>query len=323
MGKEPAAPETMRSAATPGAASIPVGVPWIIVLTWNGRDRLWIALGALASLRGDHEVLVVDNGSNDGSADEARRLMPRAHVLENGANLGFAEGNNRGIDYALERGATHVALVNDDMALDRDWLVALLADERQHPGAGIRGGRVHFLDRPDVVNSTGIEVDRWMRARDRDFDRPVREAASRPPGSVPAVTGGAMLIARRVLESVGRFDAGLFAYYEDYDLCLRARRSGFDVRYVPEALSHHKYAATLGTQHPFRRYLLSRNQMIMVGRHAPSNAAAMLLIGTFVYRFLMRAPAFLFSGRPRLCLAEGRAALHGLGRGWRERRARG
>jgi GT2 family glycosyltransferase len=297
-------------------------VPWIIVLTWNGRERLPISLRPLATLEGDHEVLVVDNGSTDGSADEARRLMPRAHVLENGRNLGFAEGNNRGIAYALQRGATHVALVNDDMALDPGWLAALLADERAHPEAGILGGRVLFLDRPDVINSTGIEVDRCLRSRDRDFDRPLAQAPTRAAGSVLAVTGGAMLIARRVLEGVGSFDGSLFAYCEDYDLCLRARARGFGVRYVPGAVSYHKFAATLGTQHPFRRYLLSRNQMIMVGRHAPALVAILLLPATALYRALLRAPAFLLSGRPGLCRAEAKAAVHGLGRGLRELIAR-
>lgn len=296
-------------------------VPWIVVLTWNSHDRLSISLDALARLRGAHETLVVDNGSTDGSVEEACRMLPGAHFLENGANLGFAGGNNRGISFALERGATHVALVNDDMRLDPDWLVHLLADEEGHLGGGIWGGLVRFLDRPDVVNSTGIKIDRWMRGRDRDFGRPLTEVEHRAPETVLAVTGGAMLIARRVFEQIGTFDESLFAYYEDYDLCRRARRRGFEVRYVPAAVSYHKFASSLGVQNPSRRYLLSRNQMIMVGRYGGVASAPALLIGGALYRTLIRAPLFLLAGRPGLCRAEMRAVVDGLRGGFRELRS--
>lgn len=131
-----------------------------------------------------------------------------------------------------------------------------------------------------------------------------------------------MLIARRVFEQTGAFDAKLFAYYEDYDLCRRARGHGFEVRYVPRAVSYHKFASSLGRHNPSRRYLLSRNQMIMVGRYAGIGSAHALLIGTALYRMLIRGPGFLLAGRPRLFGAEARAAMDGLLGGCRELRAR-
>lgn len=298
--------------------ALPNGKPWIIILCWNGRNRLPLSLGSLKALRGDVEILVVDNGSIDNSLEEAALILPRAHRIQNGVNLGFAEGNNRGITFALESGATHVALLNDDMALDPGWLEALLLDETVHAGGGIWGGLVLFHDRRDRINSSGIVVDSLFRARDRDFDRPRDTAGRTEAESVIAVTGGAVLIARRVLEAIGGLDARLFAYYEDLDFCLRARHRGFDVRFVPSAVSYHLFAGSQGTRSPRRRYLLARNQMIMVGRYAPPLKAIPLLLAIALYRVLVKMPGALVSGSPGLGLAEARAAFSGLAAAFRE-----
>lgn len=289
--------------------------PWLVILNWNGRDRLPISLGSVGALEGRFEVLVVDNGSGDGSAELVTSILPSAHLLRNGANLGFAEGNNRGIAYALDRGATHVALINDDMRLDPRWLVSLLAEQALHPEAGILGGLVLFLDRPEVVNSTGIEVDALGRARDRDFERPLAALARPASEGVLAVTGGAMLIDRRVLDAVGALDARLFAYYEDYDLCLRARAAGFHVRYAAGARSWHRYAASTGPLHPFRLFLLARNQMRLVGRYGAPPAVPFLLLGTALYRLCFKFPTFVLRGYPHAGFAEARAAFIGFGLG--------
>jgi GT2 family glycosyltransferase len=286
--------------------------PWVVVLTWNGRERLPLSLGSLVDLEGEFEVLVVDNGSSDGSAELARQLCPRAHLLRNDVNLGFAAGNNRGIRYALERGASHVAVINDDMKLDPGWLGALVDDGRRNPAAGIWGGMILFLDRPDVVNSAGISVDWMLRVRERGFGRPRVELGELKASSARAVTGGAMLVARCVFERIGGFDARLFAYYEDYDFCLRARRASFDVRFVPTALSYHVFAGTLGEHHPMRRYFLARNQMIMVGRYARAWKAIPLLAGTTLFRILLKAPLWLLRARADLARAELAAVTHGV-----------
>ncbi len=294
--------------------------PWVVVLTWNGRERLPLSLGSLAELEGEFETLVVDNGSVDGSGELARQLRPRAHVLRNDLNLGFAAGNNRGIGYALERGASHVAVLNDDMKLDPGWLLALVADERRNPAAGIWGGLILFVDRPDTVNSVGISVDWLLRVRERGFGMRRSELGEVTAGSADAVTGGAMLVARRVFERIGGFDARLFAYYEDYDFCLRARRAGFDVRFVPTAVSYHMFAGTLGEHHPRRRYFLARNQMIMVGRYARAWKAIPLLAGTTLFRILLKAPLWLLRARADLARSEVAAVIHGLPLACREMR---
>lgn len=285
--------------------------PWIVVLTWNGRERLSFSLPAADRLEGSPEILLVDNASHDGSAEHARELLPRVHVLRNERNLGFAGGNNRGISYALERGASHVILVNDDMALEPDWWTQISRVATHEPQAAILGGLVLFAGPPHHVNSTGLVVDSFWRARDRDFDRPLAEvceirAASWIAGSevVLGVTGGAICLRRDLLEQVGLLDERLFAYYEDLDLCLRAHANGFESRFVPGAVSHHQFAATLGVDHPKRRYLLARNHLLIARRYAAPAERPLIVGGTALYRLLVKAPAAFLRGRADLARAE-------------------
>lgn len=296
--------------------------PWIVVVTWNGAGRLDETLGAIRDLEGSCEVVVVDNGSTDGSAERARALLARAEIVRNRENLGFAHGSNQGIERALARGATHVALVNDDMRLDRDWLRTLLAVSELDPSIGVLGGLILFRDRPDTINSTGLVCDGWWRVRDRDFGVARHLRSDLAPSDVVAVSGGAMLLTRAVLETAGGFDPSFFAYFEDFDLCLRARRLGFRIRFVPAAVSWHRFAASTGLESPLRIRLLARNHLAILGRYAPAWQVIPGLIAVVLARSLLRAPLAFLRGRRVEAVAEIAGALAGLGRGFRELRER-
>jgi GT2 family glycosyltransferase len=292
--------------------------PWIVIAVWNAAARLPTTLGALGALDGEFDLVLVDNGSTDGSADVGSRLRPGARVLRNRVNLGFAAASNQGIDLALAHGATHVALVNDDMRLDPSWLRELLAEGERRPEAGVLGGLVLFRGRPDTINSTGLVRDAFWRVRDRDIGVARAARADLSASEVEGVSGGAMLLTRAALEAVGRLDATFFAYFEDFDFCLRARRRGFTVRFVPSALSWHDFAASTGAGNPLRERLLARNHLQTVGRWAPLPLVVPLLLGTALARILVRAPLALFAGSWALAGAEVRGGLEGVARGVRE-----
>lgn len=291
--------------------------PWIVIAVWNAAARLPSTLGALEALVGDFDLVLVDNGSTDGSADVARRLCPRAHIVRNAVNGGFAAASNQGIERALARGATHVALVNDDMRLDPSWLRELLAESERHPEAGVLGGLVLLRERTDTINSTGLVRDSLWRVRDRDFGAPLG-ARDLAPGEVDGISGGAMLLTRAALDAVGRLDESLFAYFEDFDFCLRARRRGFAMRFVPSALSWHEFAASTGDGSPVRERLLARNHLQIVGRWAPLPVVLPLLLAIAFARVFVRAPLALLRARPALAAAEMRGALEGAVRCVRE-----
>ena len=278
-----------------------------LVLTWNGAALLPQALRAL--LAQGPRVVVVDNASTDGTAELLAREFPQVTHLKLPENLGYARANNEAIRRALEEGAEFVALVNNDVEVEPGWLPALLLAAREHPQAGLFAGTLLFRGE-DRVNSTGLEIDAFGRARDRDFRLPLEELA-RSDGPVAGVTGGAALLRASMLREVGLFDPAYFAYYEDVDLSLRAARKGYQSWYVRAAYARHRFGASFGAGSPRQRYLLGRGHLRTVALHQPLAKALALIPATMAYRAAFKAPLELIRGRPAHGWAEIRAAVLG------------
>lgn len=210
----------------------------VIVVNWNGRHFLADCLGALERQtmpRHRYEILLIDNASSDGSVDFARAHFPgvRVHALER--NLGFTGANNLG--FGLARGRS-VVLLNNDTRVEPDWLAGLLAACDTDRRIGGATSRLLFRDRPGVVNSTGLILYRDGRGGDRDLGR-VDDGATQIPSEVFGGCGASLLLKRELLDEVGGFDPRLFMYYEDLDLCWRARLRGWRFVYAPASIVHH------------------------------------------------------------------------------------
>ena len=197
-------------------------------------------LGLRATHR-DLEVIVVDNGSQDGSVEMVRERYPQFKLLDERENLGFAEGCNRGIAVAS---GEWIAMLNNDAVAEPGWAEALVAAAVAGPSElGMLQSLMLFKQRPDVVNSAGIELDRHGGGIDRG------EGAARSEAKLPAeifcCCAGAAAYRRVMLEQVklnsGYFDKQHFMYSEDLDLGWRARLAGWSARYVPESVVLHRY----------------------------------------------------------------------------------
>ncbi len=282
-----------------------------IVVTWNGAHLLPGCLGALLAQEAPARLhtVVVDNASADGTAELLLRQFPGVEHLRLDENLGYGRANNQAMRRALEAGADFVVLLNNDVELEPGWLARLLEAARAHPEAGLFTGTL-LLRGEEVINSTGLEIDAFGRARDRDFRLP-RAALAREDGPVAGVSGGAALLRASMLREVGLFDPAYFAYYEDVDLSLRAARRGFASWYVREATARHRFGASFGRGSARQRYLLARGHLRTVALHQPLLKAAALLPLTAAWRVAVKAPLELLRAQPGLALAEVRAALAG------------
>ena len=241
-----------------------------VVVNWNGGDQNLECLESLVR-QGllPAEIVFVDNGSKDGSVEAVERRFPGLVLLRNRENLGFGEGANQGAREALARGAELVFFVNNDVELPDGTLARLEEALARSRELGIVGPRVLYKDEPGVVWCAGgmltwkqnlstllghKEKDgpRWRESRDVDY-----------------VAGCALLARREVLEKVGLFDARYFAYMEDVDLCLRAKRAGFRVGLVGDAAAHHATSsATGGGYNPRRKYMMGVNSIWFLKQHA-------------------------------------------------------
>ncbi len=221
------------------------GVPAIsvIVLNFNGRQWLAPCLDALAAQQGapSFETILVDNASSDGSAALVRSAYPEVRVLETGANLGFAAGNNAGTGAA--RGALLVFLNNDTVPAP-DWLARLYAGLHERPDFALATSRIVFLSDPAIVDSAGDGYLRAGGAYKRGHGGPAETYGVSE--EVFGACGAAFMIRRRVFDALDGFDARFFMVYEDVDLSYRARLLGYRCWYAADAIVRHAGSGTLG-----------------------------------------------------------------------------
>lgn len=236
----------------------------VVLVTYNSRR---ILPQALASLAGLPHVTIVDNGSRDGTAALARELMPQARVLEAGANLGFGRANN----LALQQVDTPYALLlNPDCELQPGALQALQAAVQRYPEAAIWGPKVY-----DAPGRLGL-------CYRPPFHAPQPKLLLDPEGDLCSefLTGAAMLLNLRLMREVGFFDPWFFLYFEDDDLCLRARRAGHPLVLVNDAHVLHrvKQSSSPSPKLAFRRaYCMTLSKFYIQRKYfGPARLAGMI-----------------------------------------------
>ena len=241
----------------------------IVIPNWNGGADTIECLESLHRLDyPSYEVIVVDNASTDGSPQRIRSAYPQITLIENEENLGFVGGSNIGIKYALERDAAYILLLNNDTTVHRDLLKELVRVAESNPQAGILGPKIYFYDRPEILWFAGSLFKAYLGKtlqvgfgeRDEGQYDEVRE--------VPFISGCALMFRAEVAKSIGLLDSDYYHSNEDVDFCLRARRAGFKVLFVPQAKVWHKVAvASGGTASPFYFYYPFRNRLLLMKKH--------------------------------------------------------
>ncbi len=215
----------------------------VVVVNWNSRDDLAACLRSLAAqTHRALDVVVVDNGSTDGSAELVRQDFPAVRLVETGENLGFAEGSNRGI---AATDTAWVAMLNNDAVAEPGWAEALVdAALAAEPRCGMLQSVLLFQKDPPEINSTGLEILPNGTGKDREFGAPWRTPRDAEE-DIFCPTAGACLYRRAMLDEVrlptGWFDRGHFLYSEDADLGWRARLAGWSAKLVPRSIVRHKF----------------------------------------------------------------------------------
>jgi GT2 family glycosyltransferase len=249
----------------------------VIVVNWNRRDLLRACLESLAlQTQKDLEIIVVDNGSADGSVEMVEREFPAVKILRNAVNRGFCAANNQGI--AASSGEL-VALLNNDAEADRGWVEALAKAILSAEDFGMAASKILVWEDPSRIDKAGhlIYPDGQNRGRgtgetDRgQYDR--IEETLWPDGC-------AAMYRRAMLDRIGGFDEDFFAYADDAELGLRARIAGWRCVYVPTAVARHRRGATLGLGSGRRLALIERNRVLLAAKLFPWS---LLLLNPFYY----------------------------------------
>lgn len=279
-------------------------VVWAVLLNWNGLDDTLACLALLTAIDTDGfelAIVVVDNGSAVDPRPAISERFPAVNLVCSEQNLGFAAGCNLGAELAMAAGADYVLLLNNDTLVAPDFLRHLLAFVRQQPGEAVLSPLICYADQPGIVWFAGARAIPALGLFGHRYIGQPRGAVPPAPFATAYATGCCMLIPASLLRRIGPLEAAFFAYYEDVDFSLRARRAGAQIVCVPASLIWHKESAstrrglTEGNTSPFKHFLLTRNRIATVLRHgSPLEQAIYLLLALpitadyFILAFLAR-----------------------------------
>ena len=226
----------------------------IIILTWNNQEVIKNCLDSIYSSAGDlnFEIIVVDNNSSDRTKEILKNSYPKVKLTTNVKNLGYAKGNNQGIEKSK---GEFILLLNPDVKLIDDFLTKITKFLQEHPEAGALGPQLLNPDRsiqPSCREFPGYSAILWElsslshifpgskifgRWRMRYFDHNSLAEVDQPMGS-------ALLIRRKTLEEVGLFDTNFKMFFNDVDLCYRIKKAGWKIYFYPGAKAFHIKASS-------------------------------------------------------------------------------
>lgn len=247
-----------------------------VVLNWCDADATTECIESLQdSAYPELSLLLVDNGSPDGSGQVLHARHPEVPFLQTGANLGYSGGNNRGIERALEEGAEYVFVVNHDTRVDRDTIPILVAAAESDSSIGAVAPTVVSMDEPEQVWYGGGAFDpmralgvHWngagRRAVEAEAGTAAENGSARP---VTFFTGCAVLLSAHALREVGAFEESYFLYVEDAELSVRIHRAGWTILHEPEARVQHRIAPGDADPQPYQIRFRDRNRRRLARTH--------------------------------------------------------
>ena len=275
------------------------------MLNWNGKLDTEECLKSLMKLAYPNlQVIVVDNGSGDGSLEYLKPRFPKVLFLRSETNLGFTGGCNIGVKTAAAQfHPDYFLLLNNDTTVDENLVDSMVSRAEVDPSVAVVQAKILYYH-DGTINSAGNLGDvfggatgRGAHERDRgQYDRFESERFF-------YCSGACLLVARRFAENIGPslFDSRLFAYYEDFDLSWRARLQGLKISFCSEAICHHKEGATSGGLVPWVAYLAHRNRLRVLLKNYSTGALFFAFPGALGLEFITslatsihrREPAFM------------------------------
>lgn len=264
----------------------------IVVLNWNGLENTKECIKSLKKINKsgfETEIIIVDNASKDQSAEKIRKENKEVKIVENDTNLGFALGNNKGIEEALKNNCDYVYILNNDMVVD-SLVISNLLKTAQNNNAGIVSPKIYFYKGFEFHKSKYKENELgkiiWFAGGVIDWKNvfghhlgvdQVDRGQFDKDCEIDYATGASMFINKRVLEKTGLFDQKYFLYYEDLDFSLRAKQSGEKIYYSFRAVAWHKNAGSSYSGSNLQDYYISRNRIIFGIKYAPFNTKIALI----------------------------------------------
>jgi GT2 family glycosyltransferase len=227
----------------------------IIIVNWNGKNYLENCFSSIFyQTYQNFEVILVDNGSRDGSVEYIIKNFPATKIIENDKNIGLPAATNMAIKSSQSK---YLVTLDNDTRVEPQWLEELVKAADSDSCIGSCQSKVLSIEHPEIIDAMGISITKNGEAIRLGYGLKDKEEFNEIKEILGAST--AILYRREMFDQIGLFDEDFFAYYEDVDLALRSKLMGWRSIYVPKAIAYHVHSATLGKESPFKLYLLTRN----------------------------------------------------------------
>jgi GT2 family glycosyltransferase len=268
----------------------------IVLVNWNSFDLTKDTLESLQQTTyTNYDCIVVDNGSEDGSGDLIEKQFPNCIVLKSSTNKGFTGGNNIGIDYALQQDYEYIMMLNNDVAVEPNFLEPLIAKLDQDDSVGAVQPLIYFHHDRHLIWNAGSTYNTFLGIcatpdyKKKDPQHLFRKKAKQ----IDWITGCAFMIRASVLKEVGLLKEAFFIYYEDVDLSFRIKAAGYELSYVPSSVIYHiagmshktKEKGKEGFVSPKVHFLNARNRIWCLKEHTPVWAIASVTLFNAFYFF--------------------------------------
>lgn len=238
----------------------------IIILNWNGKKYLKDCFDSLESQTyPNFEIILVDNGSEDGSVKFVRENFPQIKIIGNKKNLGFAKGNNIGIKLAKGK---YIFVLNNDTKVEKNCLENLVEAAEKDDKIGMCAPKILSFGNPQIIDSVGLNIyfDGMSRGRGR---MEIDDGKYNKIEEILFPSGCAALYRKTMIDEIGLFDENFFAYCEDTDLGLRGRLAGWKAILVPSATVYHHYSGSTEKYSDFKAFLVERNHFWVALKNFP------------------------------------------------------
>ncbi len=256
-----------------------------IIVNWKLKeDTVW-CIKSVQQSDTQTDIIVIDNGSSDGSVEYISRKCPGVELICLPKNIGFGPACNQVVSKLLnEKKHDFIFFLNNDATVSATTLSELLRAARIYPDAGIFGAKVYYSDKPDTIWYAGahrrqgvlaitdvargqLDCERFQFCREVDY-----------------IFGAAMMVRCAVFDRIGLFDNRFFLYMEDLDLCIRAQKAGFALLFVPDAKVWHKGSASTSKKVSLRRYFMAKSTLHFLRKHTTAiSRLPVFMFWVFIY----------------------------------------
>jgi GT2 family glycosyltransferase len=295
---------------------------FILILSYNGKHLLDESISSyFTNDYPNFEIVVIDNGSNDGTQEWMQSTFPNERILRTDKNLGYSGGFNLGLDYAFnQKGADYVLITNNDVKADSKVISELVKVARTDPMIGFVTGKVYYYDQPDTLQTVGKKEDhiRWNgdHIGNKEVDKGQYENVSERIFADDIFT----LVSRKLYMDTGGYDTTFRFQAEEYDWQARAKKLGYKIFYTPHAKIWHKDSMTIGKRSAFKAFYDARNPMIVVLKHRSTDFFRRYFWQHLKTGVLKASLVSLKRIRPSVSMAIWRGFISGLLWGFRNKR---